>query len=740
MKILGISAYYHDSAVCLLDDGKVIYAAQEERFSRIKNDSSFPKAALNSCLAYCQVSLSDIDGVIFYDKPFLKFERIIETTLKLAPKGFENFKSAMMLCSREKLFLKQTLRKELRNVASKSTELPPLFFCQHHMSHAASAFYVSPFKKAMILCVDGVGEWATTSIWLGDGNTIVPIKEIHFPHSIGLLYSTFTSYCGFEVNSGEYKLMGLAPYGEPEYVDLILENLVDLKADGSFSLNMNFFDYETHQRMFGVSLEKLFNRKSRHKDGEIDAFFMNIAASIQKVIEIILVRMTTKMREDYNVDNLCMAGGVALNGLANEEIRKKSGFQKVWIQPASGDAGGALGAALSLYHDYFQGPRTDFLQDGMQGGFLGLSFADNDIQKLIEDYGLVAQKKDSEELKEIMSDFLRDEKIIGLFQGRMEFGPRALGSRSILADATPLDAQKKLNQKIKFRESFRPFAPIILEKRVADFFDGPKDSPYMLFISKWKEQKTIFSPKIDQANWQERLAQKRSAYPAVTHLNYTARYQSVNYSKHPFLYGLLEKYEEKTGHPILVNTSFNVKDEPIVCSPMDAIDCFMKTDIDVLVLENFILKKNDQNHTGYWNLRKKDQHQSLSDRPSQKELRLFFVSLSFSLAVFAGFFIPLLIFSKISVLVLSLSLSILLMGLIFPGLGKPFIKKWESFIKVTSKVYAFIFLIILFYGIFFPFSLFWRLFFQTRRGQVEKESYWIKPEIRDAQTHMKELY
>ena len=600
--ILGISAYYHDSAVALIKNGEIIYASQEERFSRIKHDSSFPKQALTDLLTFCEIKISEIDAIIFYDKPFLKFERLIETYLAFAPQGFRQFLIAMPIWIKEKLFMKRLLYDEIKKF-DKTFSDSKLFFSEHHMSHAASAFYPSPFEEAIILTADGVGEWTTTSIAKGKHNSIKILKEIHFPHSIGLLYSAFTYYLGFKVNSGEYKVMGLAPYGDPIYTNLIKKELIDIKDDGSFRLNQNYFEYAKGFRMINQKFINLFGNKNRISESKIEKFHMDIAASIQKVTEDVIINIVSNLKKEYGLDNLCMAGGVALNCVINGIIVKKKIFKNLWIQPASGDAGGAIGGALAYWYNQKKNIRKVYKFDQMKGSYLGPSFSEKYIKNTLQQIGADFKKVSKKNLISIVAKDLSKGKSVGWFQGRMEFGPRALGNRSILADPRNKSMQKNLNLKIKYRESFRPFAPSILFGEQSNWFDLNKSSPYMLLVGMIKKQKRVLNKtkKINLA----KINEIRSCIPAVTHVDYSARIQTVHNDTNKVFSQLLKAFKKLTGVPILVNTSFNIRGEPIVCRPDDAFKCFMGTDLDILVIENFILRKTQQNKSLLLNYKNK---------------------------------------------------------------------------------------------------------------------------------------
>ena len=597
--ILGISAFYHDSAAALLKEGKIIAAAQEERFTRKKHDPGYPFHAVEYVLKEAKLKLNEVDYIVFYEKPFLKFERLLETYVAFAPRGFKSFCMSMPIWLKEKLFQKKLLFDEFKNHDKNFVDINKIYFSEHHFSHAASAFYPSPFNDATVLTLDGVGEWATTTVATGHGNNLEILKEIHFPHSVGLLYSAFTYYTGFKVNSGEYKVMGLSPYGEPKYKKLILDKLIDLKADGTFRLNMEYFDYATGLKMTNEKFSKLFGEPVRNSEKDlITQFHMDIAASIQSVTEEIVLRLARSISKENNSKNLCMAGGVALNCVANGKILKEKIFEKIWIQPAAGDAGGALGAALSLWHNELKKERSTPLKDEMQGSLLGPNFKNDEIEKTLNNLGAVFEKHEEEDLLKITAQELSMEKTIGWFQGRMEFGPRALGARSIIADPRSEKMQKILNLKIKFRESFRPFAPSILREDLSKWFDIDCDSPYMLLVADVnKNIKREMSENEKKLFGIEKLNIKRSNIPAVTHVDYSARIQTVHKNTNPKYYKLIKYFENITKCPVIVNTSFNVRGEPIVCSIEDAYKCFMGTGLDMLVCEDFILYKDKQNKT-----------------------------------------------------------------------------------------------------------------------------------------------
>jgi carbamoyltransferase len=642
MNILGISAYYHDSAAALIRDGEIIAAAQEERFSRKKHDARFPKNAIAYCLKEAKIDLRELDRIVFYDKPLVKFERLLETYLAYAPQGFRSFLAAMPIWLKEKLYLKTMLKRDLAAIANcKTNKLPSLLFTEHHQSHAASAFFPSPFQKAAVLCLDGVGEWATTSVWLGDGNELTPQWEIDFPHSLGLLYSAFTYYTGFKVNSGEYKLMGLAPYGEPKYVDKILNYLIDLKDDGTFRLNMDYFNYTVGLTMTNKKFDQLFEGPPRQAEGKLTQREMDIAASIQVVTEEVVLRLCRTVKKELDVDYLCLAGGVALNCVANGRILREGIFKDIWIQPAAGDAGGALGAALAIWYQYSEQTRTvsanstansreslksEFIttnaaveertevltanqavatvaksvahltcHDQMRGSYLGPRFTDAEILEYLDAVQASYHRLDDAELMPQLAEILEQGNVVGWFQGRMEFGPRALGGRSIVGDPRSAKMQSVMNLKIKYRESFRPFAPSILAERVADYFEIDHSSPYMLLVAPVKASLRIpMTAEQEQLFGIEKLNIPRSEIPAITHVDYSARIQTVHKETNPRYYDLISHFEERSGCSVLVNTSFNVRGEPIVCTPEDAYRCFMRTEMDYLVLENYLLPKSEQ--------------------------------------------------------------------------------------------------------------------------------------------------
>jgi carbamoyltransferase len=596
--ILGLSAFYHDSAAALLMDGQIVAAAQEERFTRIKHDPRFPQHAIRYVLDEAGIGLDSVDHIAFYDKPFLKFERLMETYVANAPRGFRSFRTAIPIWIKEKLFQKKLLQTELNQIAPGVAIKEKLLFAEHHMSHAASAYYPSPFDEAVVLTLDGVGEWATTTVAIGRGADLEIQKEIHFPHSLGLLYSAFTYYTGFRVNSGEYKLMGLAPYGKPVFKDRILDKLIDLKPDGSYRLDQSFFDYATGLRMTNAKFSDLFGAPVRQPDTDrLEQFHMDIAASIQAVTEEVVLRLTRGLAKDYDIPNLCLAGGVALNCVANGKIRRDGSFENIWIQPAAGDAGGALGAAYAAHHRELKQPRhrDPTVRDAMRGSYLGPEFAQDEIDRRLTAVGAVFEVLPEADMLALTADALTTGKAVGWFQGRMEFGPRALGARSIVGDPRSPTMQKLLNLKVKFRESFRPFAPSVLREDVADWFDLDGDSPYMLLVDNVRADKRRAMTAAEEALFGiDKLNVMRSDIPAVTHIDYSARIQTVHADTNPTYHRLISAFKARTGCALVVNTSFNVRGEPIVCTPEDAFRCFMGTDIEWLVVGNAVLRKEMQ--------------------------------------------------------------------------------------------------------------------------------------------------
>jgi carbamoyltransferase len=594
--ILGISAYYHDSAAALLRDGQIVAAAQEERFTRRKHDPRFPAHAIRYCLGEAGIGLADVDQIVFYDKPLVKFERLLETYLSYAPGGFRSFLAAMPVWLKEKLYLKTTLKREFSELAGcKPGQLPPLHFAGHHQSHAASAFYFSPFQSAAVLCLDGVGEWATTSAWRGHGNQLDPLWEIDFPHSLGLLYSAFTYFTGFKVNSGEYKLMGLAPYGRPVYAGLIREKLIDLKDDGTFRLDMQYFNYCTGLTMTNERFDALFGGPPRKSESQVTQREMDLAASIQAVTEEVVLRLAHTLHRETGEENLCLAGGVALNCVANGRVLREGPFRRLWIQPAAGDAGGAIGAAAVAWHEYRDAARQANGRDAMHGSYLGPRYDRDEVRRQLDAAGARYVELEDAALMPRLAKILAGENVVGWVQGRMEFGPRALGGRSIIGDPRSARMQTVMNLKIKYRESFRPFAPSVLAERAGDYFDLDAESPYMLIVAPVRDSLRIPLTEEQQKLFGiEKLRLKRSELPAITHVDYSARVQTVHAETNPRYHALLKAFEAETGCGVLVNTSFNVRGEPIVCTPADAWRCFMRTEMDFLVVENFLMDKQDQ--------------------------------------------------------------------------------------------------------------------------------------------------
>jgi carbamoyltransferase len=608
MKILGVSAYYHDSAAALIDEGHVVAAAQEERFTRRKHDSRFPLEAARFCLESHNLTLSDLEAVVYYEKPLLTFERLLETYLGAAPRGGRSFVAAMQVWLKEKLFLKTEIRKSLQQLNQEMapsqelgvneatiTRVPTLLFSEHHLSHAGAAFYPSPFEKAAVLCMDGVGEWATTSAWIGEGNTLKSLWEINFPHSLGLLYSAFTYYCGFKVNSGEYKLMGLAPYGQPIHAQTIRDHLIDIKPDGTFRLDLSYFKFHRGFRMTSSRFDRLFGQPARQPESQLTQFHMDLAASIQVVTEDVVLRLARTLRQETGLSNLCLAGGVALNCVANGKLQRDGIFEQIWIQPASGDAGSALGAALVAWHQHFEQPRTPNPNDDMRGTYLGPQFSNAAVQAFLHQVQAPFHSLDDGPLFDRLAELLEQGKVVGWFNGPMEFGPRALGARSILGDPRKTEMQSVMNLKIKYRESFRPFAPAVLEEEASQQFELNAKSPYMLLVAPVRQELRLPQSEEEPHLFGiEKLKVPRSSLPAITHVDYSARVQTVSPQTNPRFYGLIQAFRRRTGCPTLVNTSFNVRGEPIVCTPADAFRCFMRTEMDVLVLENQLLLKEEQ--------------------------------------------------------------------------------------------------------------------------------------------------
>lgn len=709
MDILGISAFYHDSAAALIRDGEVIAAAQEERFSRIKHDYRFPTQAINYCLKEGKISPLELDFVAFYEKPFLKFERIIESYLHYAPKGLPSFIKAIPIWVKQKLWIKSLIKEALPNFKGE------ILFPEHHRSHAASAFFMSPFKKAAIVTADGVGEWTTTSIGLGVDNKISILKELQFPHSLGMLYSAFTYYTGFKVNSDEYKVMGLAPYGEPKFVQIILENLIDLKEDGSFHLNLEYFNFPVGLTMTNRKFHHLFNGPPREPDGPISQKDMDLARSIQEVTEIVLEKMCINARKETGADYLVLAGGVALNCVANGKLLRKTPYKDIWVQPAAGDAGGALGAALSVWYEYLGNQRLILEgKDAQKGSFLGCEFTNPEIQEFLEKYKIPYHYFLDEDLIERVAELLIEGKVVGWFQGRMEFGPRALGARSILGDPRLPEMQRKMNLKIKFRESFRPFAPSILVEDTSEYFDFDRPSPYMLFVADVAHNKRLpLSEEEEKLVGLEKLNVVRSKIPAVTHVDYSARIQTVDKETNPRYYALLKEFKKQTGCPVLLNTSFNLRGEPIVCTPLDAYKCFIKSGMDYLVMGNYLLDKKEQlNNFSIKFLSNEFSLKKVNLKPDKikdsRELRKFGIGLSVILGLFGTFqwirggflYSPFYLVAG----------SILLLALIFPIVLSPIFFIFHYIGKGLGWIMTRIILSMFFFSVITPISFFSRLF------------------------------
>jgi len=731
--ILGLSAYYHDSAAVLLKDGEIIAAAQEERFTRKRHDAAFPDNAIRFALTHANIKLSNIDHVVFYDKPFLKFERLLETHLATAPTGLPAFIKAMPVWLKEKLYLKKLLRDSLCEIGDcEVTALPELLFTSHHQAHAASAYYASPFDEAVVLCLDGVGEWATSSVWHGGGAKLEPLWQINFPHSLGLLYSAFTYYAGFRVNSGEYKLMGLAPYGEAKYVDLIMDNLIDLKADGSFRLDMSYFNFASGLTMTSEKFHRLFGEKPRQPESDVRQRDMDIARSIQVVTEEVVLRLAKTLRAETKIENLCLAGGVALNCVANGRLREEKIFKNVWVQPAAGDAGGALGAAYIVWYQYLNKQRKTLAPDSMQGALLGTQYSDSAIEKVLVSAGACYKKHSQDELLGNTSSVLANENVVGWFQGRMEYGPRALGSRSILGDPRSVRMQSLINLKIKYRESFRPFAPAVLREKLTHWFDTDEESAYMLFVAKLKKDKCL---EVDETTFTglDKLKQSRSLLPAITHVDNSARVQTVSETSNTMFYQLLKKFDKNNACPVLINTSFNVRGEPIVESPYDALRCFMKTEMDVLAMGSFLLFKKDQPDDVLDFINTEDaskfRQENLKPNVSNKELRQFSISTGLVVALLFGCLIPWLLESSIKTNVLLFSLCWIGWGVTLPKTIAPIYKGWMRFGLMMNKITTPLVLSSIYFLLISPLGLLMRLFAKdplSRKLDKEVASYRIK--------------
>ena len=729
--ILGLSAYYHDSAAALLCDGEIIAAAQEERFSRKRHDAAFPEQAVRFCLQQAGISLHDVDHIVFYDKPFLKFERLLETHLATAPMGLPAFIKAMPVWLKEKLYLKKLLRDSLSALVScDAKELPALLFSSHHQAHAASAYFASPYDKAAVLCLDGVGEWATATAWLGEGNNLQALWQINFPHSLGLLYSAFTYYAGFRVNSGEYKLMGLAPYGEAKYVDLILENLLDLKGDGSFRLDMSYFNFASGLTMTSKKFHRLFGAGPRKPESELRQRDMDIAKSIQVVTEEIVLRLAKTLRRETGAENLCMAGGVALNCVANGRLLKEGVFKNIWVQPAAGDAGGALGAAYVAWFQYLDKQRDVPQQDHMQAALLGTEYSDEVIEKILLSEKAVYKKYQTDDLLDVVVAHLDNAQVVGWFQGRMEFGPRALGNRSILGDARSEVMQSVINLKIKNRESFRPFAPSVLQEKASEWFDIKVKSPYMLFVAQLNKNK-CFEHSVDNKHIQglDKLKIKRSQVPAITHVDNSARVQTVSAESNALFHRLLTRFEDQTQCPMLINTSFNVRGEPVVESPADALRCFMKTGMDVLAIGSFVLLKTEQPEKSLMSVcgdASAGKKSAVTADVSVKTLRQFVLSTGIMVSLIFGLFFPWLADSKINMNVFAFAALWAGWGLLLPKTLKPVYNVWMRFGSLMHKIMTPLILSILYFVLITPLGLMMRLFAKdplNRKLDASVESY-----------------
>lgn len=736
--ILGISAYYHDSAAVLLHDGDIVAAAQEERFTRKRHDAAFPKHSIEFCLQQAGIAFLEIDNIVFYDKPLLKFERLLETHIATAPFGFPAFLKAMPVWLNEKLYLKKLLRDALSELGQcDKQQLPALLFSTHHQAHAASAFYASPYDKAVVLCLDGVGEWATTTVWAGEGNQLSPLWQINFPHSAGLLYSAFTSYAGFRVNSGEYKLMGLAPYGEAKYADLILQHIIDLKEDGSFRLDMSYFNFASGLTMTSKKFHALFGREPRLAESEITQHDMDIAKSIQVVIEEIVLRLAKTLRHETGLENICLAGGVALNCVANGKLLEAGIFKNIWVQPAAGDAGGALGAAYLVWYQYLNNQRKCSPQDQMHGALLGTEYSDAEIEKVLLSAGAVYEKHETSALFKTVAQQLDNTQVVGWFQGRMEFGPRALGSRSILGDARSASMQTTINLKIKNRESFRPFAPAVLQDNLKQWFDMSANSPYMLFVAQLNKAKCFIDKTDDSVRGLDKLKQQRSQVPAVTHVDNSARVQTVSADSNPLFYQLLTEFEQQTQCPILINTSFNVRGEPIVESPQDALYCFMKTDMDVLAIGSFVLLKQHQNKTLHEIIQARsviDQQtaaEAQAEQVSSLQLRQFALIMGVMLTLILGWFIPWLSDSAFNRNILLFTVPWVIWGGVFPNTIKPLYRGWMRFGIIMSKFTGPLILGIIYFGLIAPMGLIMKILNSDplkRKLDAKAQSYRVESE------------
>jgi carbamoyltransferase len=739
MYILGISAYYHDSAACLVRDGEILAAAQEERFTRRKHDHNFPSNAVEYCLNYAGITIDEIDFVAFYDKPLLTFERLLETYIDYAPRGLQSFLKAMPVWLKDKLWTRENIAKALNYEGQ-------ILFTEHHESHAASAFYPSPFERAAVVTMDGVGEWATTSYGYGRGNELHLLKELHFPHSIGLLYSAFTYYLGFKVNSGEYKVMGLAPYGEPRYTEQILDELVELHDDGSLRLNMKYFNFAAGLTMTNQGFEKLFDEPRREPESELKQKHLDLARSVQEVTELAMVKIARHVQKETGEKNLCLAGGVALNCVGNGRILRERIFENIWIQPAAGDAGGALGAALSVWYQYLGSERDiSKLQhtDGRKNYYLGPNFTNDEITNYLDSVGANYQKLPRAEIYETVAKHLADEKVVGWFQGRMEFGPRALGGRSILGDARSPKMQSQMNLKIKYRESFRPFAPSVLREKVSDFFELETDSPYMLLVAPVRENLRIALTEDEQKLFGiEKLNLRRSTIPAVTHIDYSARIQTVRQEESPAYHGLISAFENLTGCPVVVNTSFNVRGEPIVCTPRDAYRCFMKTEMDFLVMEDILLDKRAQNGSSALENQEEETPPSETEKVTNKQARntALVVAAVFLLIAAWNFYRTR---ETVGIVFASLSAVFVLTGTFFPRAAKLFHVYWMKLAMFLGHINSIILLTLLFYLLFVPYNLISRVVGRDplrRRGKKGASNWTERKTTRQTKERFERLF
>ncbi len=733
--ILGISAYYHDSAAVLLRDGEIVAATQEERFSRKRHDAAFPTHSVQFCLRQAGITLADVDHVVYYDKPLLKFERLLETHLATVPFGFPAFFKAMPVWLKEKLYLKKLLRDSLSELGQcDKKQLPALLFSTHHQAHAASAFYASPYDKAVVLCLDGVGEWATTTVWTGEGNQLTPLWQINFPHSAGLLYSAFTSYVGFRVNSGEYKLMGLAPYGEAKYADLILKHIIDLKDDGSFRLDMSYFNFASGLTMTSKKFHRLFGGEPRKPESEITQHDMDLAKSIQVVIEEIVLRLAKTLRRETGFENICLAGGVALNCVANGKLLEQGIFKNIWVQPAAGDAGGALGAAYLVWYQYLNQQREAPSQDSMQGSLLGTQYNDDEIEKILLSAGAVFKKHETESLLETVAQQLDKTQVVGWFQEKMEFGPRALGSRSILGDARSEKMQSVINLKIKNRESFRPFAPAVLQDKLTQWFEMKGNSPYMLFVAQLNKDKCFFWPEDTSIQGLAKLKQKRSQVPAVTHVDNSARVQTVSENSNHLFFRLLTEFEKQTSCPMLINTSFNVRGEPIVESPQDALYCFMKTDMDVLAIGSFILLKEQQPKKLVETIKPRaviDPQSVVTTDVTPLQLRQFALIMGLMFTLIFGWLIPWIGDSGFNTNVLFFTVPWVIWGFLLPKTLKPLHRGWMRFGMLMSWLSGPLILAVIYFGLITPMGLLMKIISSdplSRKLDAKAESYRVKSE------------